>query len=94
MNPKKKELSTSLKYFFGIGDFGFNLMSNVENYYFQFFLTNAAMFSVSIAGIISTIYTVVDAALSWIYGALLLIFCFRLTRDDVMKYQTEIDQRA
>ena len=60
---EKKKLSTSLKYFFGIGDFGFNLMTNVENYYFQFFLTNVAAFSVGLAGVISTIYTIVDAAL-------------------------------
>ena len=68
---EKKKLSASLKYFFGIGDFGFNLMTNVENYYFQFFLTNVAAFSVGLAGVISTIYTIVDAALSWIYGAIL-----------------------
>lgn len=71
MHEKKKGLSRSLRYFFGVGDFGFCLMTNVENYYFQFFLTNVAAFSVGLAGVVSTIYTIVDAALSWLYGAVL-----------------------
>ncbi len=71
MHEKKKGLSRSLRYFFGVGDFGFCLMTNVENYYFQFFLTNVAAFSVGLAGVLSTIYTIVDAALSWLYGAVL-----------------------
>jgi len=69
-----KPLSTALKYFYGVGDFGFNLMSSVETYYFVFFLTNfafvdlgpveSAAFAASVAGIGST----VDAILGWMYG--------------------------
>ena len=69
-----KPLSTALKFFYGVGDFGFNLMSSVETYYFVFFLTNfafvdmgpveSAAFAASVAGIGST----VDAILGWMYG--------------------------
>ncbi len=68
---QKKELSTSLKYFFGIGDFAFNTMTNIETYYFMFFLTNVAQFNVVTAGLISTITSTVDACLSWLYGAII-----------------------
>ena len=46
-------------------------MSNVESYYFQFFLTNLAKFSPATAALIGTITTTVDACLSWIYGAII-----------------------
>lgn len=68
---ERKGLSTALKYFYGVGDFGFTLMSNVESYYFTRFLTNMAKFSPFLAGLISTITTAVDACLSWIYGAVI-----------------------
>ncbi len=71
MAKEKKQLSKSLRTFFGVGDFGFNLMSNVETYYFNFFLTNVAAFSVGVAGIISSIASLTDACLSWVYGAIL-----------------------
>lgn len=67
----KKELSKSLKRFYGVGDFGFNLMSSVESYYFNFFLTNLAGFSMGIVALITTISSTVDACLSWVYGAFL-----------------------
>lgn len=68
---KKTELSTSLKWFYGIGDLGFTWMSNVETFYFNVFLTNIAGFSAATAGLISTVTSTVDACLSWIYGAIL-----------------------
>lgn len=68
---QKKELSTSLKYFFGVGDAGFNLMSNIETFYFMTFLTNLANFSPAIAGLINSVFSIVDACLSWIYGGIL-----------------------
>ena len=68
---QKKGLSTSLKYFFGVGDAGFNLMSNIETFYFMTFLTNLANFSPAIAGLINSVFSIVDACLSWIYGGIL-----------------------
>lgn len=70
--PKeKKKLSWSLKYLFGVGDAGFVLMSNVETFYFMTFLTDLAAFSPAIAALINSVFSIVDACLSWIYGAIL-----------------------
>ena len=68
---QRKGLSGALKAFFGVGDCGFSFMTNIETYYFNFFLTNVAKFSTGVAGTISTIAAVVDAALSWVYGILI-----------------------
>lgn len=68
---ERKGLSRALKIFYGVGDCGFTLMTNVESYYFNFFLTNLAMFSAPVVAVISTVTTAVDACLSWMYGAVL-----------------------
>ena len=70
-NNSKKPLSKALKLFYGVGDCGFTLMSNVESYFFNFFLTNLASFDLGIVTAITTISSAVDACLSWIYGAIL-----------------------
>ena len=67
----KKELSRALKRFYGVGDCGFTLMTSVEGYYFNFFLTNIAAFSIPVVTFITTLTSVIDACLSWIYGAVL-----------------------
>ena len=66
-----KPLSSALKFWYGIGDFGFTLMSNVETFYFNAFLTNVAGFTTAMAGTIASITSIVDAALSWIYGGII-----------------------
>ena len=68
---ERKGISKALKYFFGVGDFGFSYMTNIETYYFNFFLTDVAGFALSMVTLISTIASVVDAALSWVYGIFL-----------------------
>lgn len=68
---ERKGLSKALRYFYGVGDFGFTLMSNVESYYFTSFLTDMAKFSPFLSGLIGTLTTAIDACLSWIYGAIL-----------------------
>lgn len=68
---KKKGLSGALKKFYGVGDCGFTLMSNIESYYFSFFLTNLAQFSLPMVTFITTVASTVDALISWIYGAIL-----------------------
>ncbi|MCH1981048.1 MFS transporter [Ruminococcus sp. OA3] len=67
----KKELSKALKLFYGVGDCGFTLMTNVESYFFNFFLTNLAQFGLGTVTLITTISSAVDACLSWMYGAVL-----------------------
>lgn len=66
-----KPLSKSLKYLYGVGDAGFVLMSNVETFYFMSFLTDLAGFGAVIAGVINSVFSIVDACLSWIYGGIL-----------------------
>jgi hypothetical protein len=58
----------SLKWFCGVGDFGFNLMSSMETFFFQHSLTNIAMFASPLVTTITTIGSMVDVALSWMYG--------------------------
>ena len=70
-NRKKKPLSKALKMFYGIGDCGFSLMTNVESYFFNFFLTNLAKFELGTVTFITTFISMVDACLSWMYGAVL-----------------------
>ena len=66
-----KGLSNSLKYFFGVGDAGFILMSNIETFFFMTFLTDIAAFSAIVAGAINSVFSIIDACLSWIYGGIL-----------------------
>ncbi len=68
---KKKGLSNALKYFFGVGDAGFVLMSNIETFYFMTFLTDLAGFGPAIAAMINSVFTTVDACLSWLYGGII-----------------------
>ena len=66
-----KPLSKPLKIFYGVGDFGFNMMNSVENYYFVFFLTNCAMLDPVLAGIVSTVGSIIDAIVGWLWGAII-----------------------
>ena len=66
-----KPLSTGLRFFYGVGDFGFNIMNSVENYYFVFFLTNCAMLDPALAGVVSTVGSVIDAIVGWLWGAII-----------------------
>ena len=59
-NNQKKGLSPALKNFFGVGDAGFVLMSNVETFYFMNFLTNIAAFSPAVAGVINSVFSIVE----------------------------------
>lgn len=70
MQTKERHgLSKALKGFYGIGDFGFSLMSNIDTYYSSFFFTNVAKFSLGAFTIATTISSLVDAVLNMVYGA-------------------------
>ena len=71
MAKQKKPVSKGLKTFFGVGDLGFNWMTNIETYYYAYFLTNIAQFPLALVTVIQTIGSVIDAALSWTYGIML-----------------------
>ncbi|MCI8591467.1 MAG: MFS transporter [Lachnospiraceae bacterium] len=68
-NKNPKPVSSSLKRFFGIGDLGFTMMSNIDTFYASYFFTNIAKFSLGIVTTITTISAIVDAILSCLYGA-------------------------
>lgn len=68
---KPKGLSATLKNFFGVGDAGFVLMSNIETFYFMTFLTDFAGFGAVVAGMINSVFSIIDACLSWVYGGVL-----------------------
>jgi GPH family glycoside/pentoside/hexuronide:cation symporter len=70
-SKRRQEISPALKKFFGVGDFGFNLMSNIDTFYASYFFTNIAQFSLGIVSIITTISAVIDTILSCLYGAFL-----------------------
>ena len=67
----KKPLSKTIKRFYGVGDFGFNLMALVEIYFFVFFLTDIAKLPLGLVAIIGTVTSVVDAVTSPFYGAII-----------------------
>jgi GPH family glycoside/pentoside/hexuronide:cation symporter len=66
-----KPLSNTIKYFYGVGDAGFVLMTNVEAFYWMTCLTDVCGFTPIIAGLINTIYSIVDSCTSWIQGAII-----------------------
>jgi GPH family glycoside/pentoside/hexuronide:cation symporter len=67
----KKPLSNALKRFYGIGDFGFTLMANVELYYLAYFLTNVAKFDLATTALIMTTTSMIDVILSPFYGGII-----------------------
>ncbi|MCR3922355.1 MAG: MFS transporter, partial [Firmicutes bacterium] len=67
----KKPISKALKTFYGIGDMGFSLMTSVELFFFVFFLTNVAQFSLAMVAVIGSVTSIVDAILSPFYGAII-----------------------
>ncbi|MDR1567008.1 MAG: MFS transporter [Treponema sp.] len=66
-----KPISAKTRFWYGFGDWSVALVTNVENYFWNFFLTNIAMFTAEIAAIISLIAGIVDTALSWVYGGII-----------------------
>ena len=60
-SKERKGLSRALKLFYGVGDCGFTLMSNVESYFFNVFLTNLAGFPLAVVTMITTISSAIDA---------------------------------
>lgn len=66
----KKPLSKTLKRFYGVGDFGFCMMTAAELSLFMLFLTDVAKFPLGIVAAITTITGAVDAIISLFSGAI------------------------
>ncbi|HHY41732.1 MAG TPA: hypothetical protein GX514_02605 [Thermoanaerobacterales bacterium] len=67
----KKPLSSAIKRFYGLGDFGFALMTQVELTFFVFFLTDIAKFSLPMVALIGAVTSIADAISSPFYGAII-----------------------
>jgi GPH family glycoside/pentoside/hexuronide:cation symporter len=67
----KKALSNLTKNLYGISDFGFTIMANVENYYWIPFLTNIAKFPLAAIAIASSLPYTFDAIAQPVYAGLI-----------------------
>ena len=65
-----KPITKKTRFFYGFGDYCFASMTNVETYFFNYFLTNIANFAGDVVTAIALITSLVDAGLSWIYGSI------------------------
>ena len=66
-----KPITPKTRFLFGFGDYAFSMMTSVESFYFNFFLTNVAEFSMGIVLTIFMVCEMTDMALSWVYGAII-----------------------
>ncbi|MDR1588481.1 MAG: MFS transporter [Treponema sp.] len=66
-----KPISKTTRFWYGFGDCWFTIMSNVETFFWNFFMTNIAMFATEVTATISLIAGIVDTGLSWIYGGII-----------------------
>jgi len=70
-NSRPQGLSKSIRYFFGIGDMCFALMTAVGAYYTTFYLTNIAQLSLGTVALVTSVVSVVDSLTSWVYGGVI-----------------------
>lgn len=71
MDTKKSGLSKTIRYFYGVGDMCFNLMSSVYTYYLVFYLNTVAKLSLPYITLLMAISSTFDSLSSWIYGAVM-----------------------
>ncbi|MGL6294373.1 MFS transporter [Eubacterium aggregans] len=68
---RPKSLSKTIRYFYGVGDMCFALMTNVGVYYSAFYITNVAQLSLGSIAFLTTVVALIDALTSWIYGGVI-----------------------
>lgn len=59
-NPKSG-LTKSIRYFYGIGDMFFALMTSVYSYYLTFYYTNVAMLSLGTVALLVSVSSIFDS---------------------------------
>lgn len=64
-------LSKGIRYFYGVGDMCFALMTSVGTYYSTFYLTNVAQLSLATVAALTSLVALIDSFTSWIYGGLI-----------------------
>ncbi len=70
-NAPKSGLSKSIRYFYGVGDMFYALMTSVYSYYLTFYYTNVAMLSLGTVALLTSVSSIFDSATSWMYGAVI-----------------------
>ncbi len=65
----KKPTPKSALHFWGVSQIGYQLMQNMDTTFFSYFLTDVALFSVTLSGTVLTATSVVDLIYSIIVGA-------------------------
>ena len=68
---KKSGLSTGIRYFYGIGDMCYTLMTYVYSYYQLYFLTNVAMLNLVKASFVMSVCSTVDVATAMVAGGII-----------------------
>lgn len=68
---KPKQISKTIRYFYGVGDMCFALMTNVGVYYSAFYLTNVAQLGLGSIAFLTTMVALIDALTAWIYGGVI-----------------------
>lgn len=68
---EKKPLSKAIKIFYGVGDLGFSLMTNLGSYLWTFFLTDIAKYDLGTILAMTTASSVIAAITSPIYGGII-----------------------
>ena len=73
MNSKAKKsgLTREIRWFYGVGDMCYTLMTYVYSYYQLFFLTNVAMLSLARASFIMSVCSTVDVATAMVAGGII-----------------------
>lgn len=66
-----RRISKTIRYFYGVGDMCFALMTNVGVYYSAFYLTNVAQLGLASVAFLTTMTAMIDAFTAWIYGGVI-----------------------
>lgn len=67
----KKPLSKSLRTFFGMGNFGYQILANIETAFFAIFLTDTVQFPIYLVGIILMATSISDFIIAPLSGAII-----------------------
>lgn len=66
-----RRISKTIRYFYGVGNMCFALMTNVGVYYSAFYLTNVAQLGLASVAFLTTMTAMIDAFTAWIYGGVI-----------------------
>ncbi len=71
MEKVRNGLTKTIRYFYGVGDMAFALMTSVGTYYSTYYFTNVAKLSLVNVALLTSTTALIDACLAWVYGAVI-----------------------